>query len=179
MYHFAKINCFNVGTILFRSVKIILFNVGKIFLENLRSGSSINLICAIFAKRRLFNLSFLPKQRDLNWRRWSKEVQLQTIEWHTAKRWQWPLQLFILIALQNLRRHMSSVWPDWAIYWTLEIFLKHLATINLPKSPYILRHFLQMCQNLSSLYWNLFWATFIDIWRFFSGHTACHVSKIV
>ena len=27
------------------------------------------------------------------------------------------------------------VWPDWAIYWTLGIFLKPLATINLAKSP--------------------------------------------
>ena len=27
------------------------------------------------------------------------------------------------------------MWPDWPIYWTLSNFLKHLATINLPKSP--------------------------------------------
>ena len=27
------------------------------------------------------------------------------------------------------------VWPDWVIYWTLDKFLKPLATINLPKSP--------------------------------------------
>ena len=29
----------------------------------------------------------------------------------------------------------GSVWPDWAIYWTLGNFSKPLATINLPKSP--------------------------------------------
>ena len=28
-----------------------------------------------------------------------------------------------------------TVWPDWAIYWTLGKCLKPLATINLPKSP--------------------------------------------
>ena len=28
-----------------------------------------------------------------------------------------------------------TVWPDWAIYWTLGNFPKPLATINLPKSP--------------------------------------------
>ena len=28
----------------------------------------------------------------------------------------------------------SSVWPDWAIYWTLGDFSKPLATISLPKS---------------------------------------------
>ena len=27
------------------------------------------------------------------------------------------------------------VWPDWAIYWTLDDFVKPLATINLPKYP--------------------------------------------
>ena len=34
------------------------------------------------------------------------------------------------------------VWPDLAIFWTLGNFLKPLATINLPKSPSILRQFL-------------------------------------
>ena len=29
-----------------------------------------------------------------------------------------------------------------------------------------------MCQSHSFFLWNHFWATFIDIWRFFSGHTA-------
>ena len=36
----------------------------------------------------------------------------------------------------------QSVWPDWAIYWTLGNFLKPLAAINLPKSPTFLRKFL-------------------------------------
>ena len=34
-----------------------------------------------------------------------------------------------------------SVWPDCAIYWTLGKFLKHLATINLPKSLTFLGNF--------------------------------------
>ena len=34
-----------------------------------------------------------------------------------------------------------AVWPDWAIYWTLDNFLKPLATINLPKSPTFLGNF--------------------------------------
>ena len=33
------------------------------------------------------------------------------------------------------------VWPDWAIYWTLNKFLKPLATINLPKSLTLLGNF--------------------------------------
>ena len=36
---------------------------------------------------------------------------------------------------------MFMVWPDLAIYWTLGHFLKHLATINLPKSLTILENF--------------------------------------
>ena len=30
---------------------------------------------------------------------------------------------------------LQPVWPDRAIYWTWDKFLKPLATINLPKSP--------------------------------------------
>ena len=35
----------------------------------------------------------------------------------------------------------NSVWPDWAIYWTLGYFLKPLEAINLPKSPTFLGNF--------------------------------------
>ena len=60
-----------------------------------------------------------------------------------------------------------AVWPDWAIYWTLGNFLKDLATINLPKSPTFLGNF---CKGVKIYH---FYATFIDIWQFFSGHTGC------
>ena len=36
---------------------------------------------------------------------------------------------------------------------------------------HILRQFLKRCQNLPFFSWNHFWATLIDICRFFSGHT--------
>ena len=39
----------------------------------------------------------------------------------------------------------QTVWPDLVIYWTLGNFLKHLATINLPKSPTFLGNF---CKNV-------------------------------
>ena len=58
-----------------------------------------------------------------------------------------------------------SVWPDWAIYWTLGYFLEPLATINLLKSPTFLGNFYKVVKIYE------FWATFIDIWQFFSGHT--------
>ena len=32
-------------------------------------------------------------------------------------------------------KRLQPVWPDWAIYWTLDNFSKPLATISLPKSP--------------------------------------------
>ena len=37
---------------------------------------------------------------------------------------------------------LHPVWPDLAIFWTLGNLLKPLATINLPKSPNLLRQFL-------------------------------------
>ena len=43
---------------------------------------------------------------------------------------------------------LRTVWPDWAIYWTLGNFLKHLATINLPKSPKFLGN---LCKDAKSL----------------------------
>ena len=63
------------------------------------------------------------------------------------------------------------VWPYWAIYWTLGIFLKPFAAINWPKSSTFLGNFckdVKICHFSSEI---IFWATFIDIWRFFSGHS--------
>ena len=48
-------------------------------------------------------------------------------------------------------------------------FLKPLATIKLPKSPTFLGNF---CKGVKIFKWNHIWATFIDSWKFFSGHTA-------
>ena len=36
---------------------------------------------------------------------------------------------------------LSTVWPDWAIFWILVHFLKPLATINLSQSPTFLGNF--------------------------------------
>ena len=42
---------------------------------------------------------------------------------------------------QSLSRCWSTVWPDLAIFWTLDNFLKPLATIYLPRYLNILRQF--------------------------------------
>ena len=64
-----------------------------------------------------------------------------------------------------------SVWPDWAIYWTLGNFLKPLATINLPKFSTFLGnfckrvkiyHFPSEIHSLGNFYRHL---------AIFSGHT--------
>ena len=57
------------------------------------------------------------------------------------------------------------MWPDWAIYCTLGNFLKDLATIILPNFSTFLDNF---CKGVKIIH---FWATFIDIWRHFIGHT--------
>ena len=62
---------------------------------------------------------------------------------------------------------ICAVWPDWSTYWTLGNFLKHLGTINLPKSP---AFFVNFCKGVKIYHFSseiIFWATFIDIWRFF------------
>ena len=64
-----------------------------------------------------------------------------------------------------LPKGSQSVRPDWAIYCTFGNDSKPLATINLPKSPTFLGNF---CKGVKIYH---FWATFIDIWRFLSGHT--------
>ena len=60
---------------------------------------------------------------------------------------------------------------DWAIYCTLGNFLKPVATINLPKMPTFLGNFGKGGKifHFSTEIINL--ATFIDIWRLFTGHT--------
>ena len=67
------------------------------------------------------------------------------------------------------------MWPDWAIYWTLGNFSKLLATIILPKSPTFLGKFCKGVKifNFSS---GIIFITFINIWRFFSGHTVVAMS---
>ena len=72
-----------------------------------------------------------------------------------AKNWNyhWPTYLSIYLIkgwwwwyatkLQAEQMLLNQpVWPDWVIYWNLGNFLKPLATINLPKYPHIIRHFL-------------------------------------
>ena len=47
------------------------------------------------------------------------------------------------------------MWPDWAIYWTLDNFLNTLATINLPKSPTFLGNFckcVKLCKFKANIY---------------------------
>ena len=53
--------------------------------------------------------------------------------------------------VKNFKLHclLHTMWPDWAIYWTLGNFLKPLVTIILPKSTIFLGNFCQRCQNLS------------------------------
>ena len=68
--------------------------------------------------------------------------------------------------LSGCNETAGTVWLDWAIYLTLGNFSKHLATINLPKSPTILINF---CKGVKIYH---FWATFIDIWQLFTGHAA-------
>ena len=73
------------------------------------------------------------------------------------RKWQFYLKI-------NVRRR-ESVWPDWAIYWTMGNFLKPLETIYLPKPSTFLDN---LCKGFKIHH---FRATFIDIWQFFSGHT--------
>ena len=61
------------------------------------------------------------------------------------------------------------MWPDWAIYCTLGSLSKH---IFCPNCPHFLAIFVKMSKSFI-FYWNHFWATFIDIWQLFTGHTAC------
>ena len=49
--------------------------------------------------------------------------------------------------LKERKRLLQTVWPDWAIYWTLGPFLKPLATINLPKSHTFLGNFVKVSKS--------------------------------
>ena len=62
-----------------------------------------------------------------------------------------------------------AVWPDWAI------FLIFWSNFQSQGQQLFFRnhHFTQSLDNLSFYWRNPFWATFIEIWRLFAGHTAC------
>ena len=72
---------------------------------------------------------------------------------------------------------LATVWPDWAIYWTLGNFSKPLATINLPNSSTFFGNFVKVSKsliflmksflgnfyrNLATFYWSHWWATAIE-----------------
>ena len=62
------------------------------------------------------------------------------------------------------------VCPDWAIYCTLGNFSNQLVC---PNCPYFKAIFGKVSKSFI-FRWNLFWPTFIDIWRLFTGLTACN-----
>ena len=71
-----------------------------------------------------------------------------------------------------------SVWPDWAICWTLGNFLKSLATNNLPKSSTLLGYFCKVVKiyhfSIEIIFRQLLW-TFGD----FSGHTVIWFTRYI
>ena len=69
------------------------------------------------------------------------------------------------------RSPSQSVWPDWAIYWTLSNFLKPLATINLPKSPTFLGNFCKGVEIFIFLVRSFLGNCYRHL-AIFSGHTA-------
>ena len=67
------------------------------------------------------------------------------------------------------------MWPDWAIYWTLGNFSKHLATIVLPKLPtfhgnFVIFHFSSKI---------IFGQVFIIICNFFLVTLGVGVKKVI
>ena len=81
----------------------------------------------------------------------------------------------LLNANATENRHLTilssvSVWLDWAIYWTLGNFLKHLATINLSDSPTFLGNFLKVSKTIIFPV-KSFLGNFYRHLAIFSGHT--------
>ena len=76
------------------------------------------------------------------------------------------LRRFVDVAVLDL----LSVWPDWAIYWTLGSFLKPLATNNLPKSLTFFGNFFVKFVKIFNFSGEI---VFGQLLAFFSGHTAC------
>ena len=76
----------------------------------------------------------------------------------------------IMSTYNKYRRAGKSVWPDWAIYWTLGNFLKPLVTINLPTSLTFLSNF---CKGVKIFHFSgeIIFGQLIDIWLLFTGHT--------
>ena len=84
--------------------------------------------------------------------------------------WKDQIKLYLKIHYESLRFcEFLSVWPDWAIYWTLGNFIKPLAAINLPKSNTFLGNYWKGV-NIYNFSCD-FWANFYRNLGFLSGHT--------
>ena len=103
-----------------------------------------------------------------------KKIAVEVIWWSSkqpAYSWSTPMIRVRILLLCPCNNQKDAVWPDWSIYCTLGNFSKPLATIILPKSPTFFVHFYNEIIFGQLLKWNHFWATFIDIWWFLTGHT--------
>ena len=80
------------------------------------------------------------------------------------------------ISLKCQISELSPVWPDWAIYCTLGNFLKPVATI-ITQIAHILGNFGEGGVIFHFSAEIIYWATFIDIWQLFNGHTGCDENK--
>ena len=81
-----------------------------------------------------------------------------------------------ILALTDAKSY-APVWPDWAIFCFLGKHSKLVATIISPNLPTLFGNF---CKGVKIIHFLVesFLATFIDICRFFTGHTGTHLLNI-
>ena len=101
---------------------------------------------------------------------WSQDERKQIM----ARRERKMSDLHFFISPLHTSSASTSVWPGWAIYWTLGNFLKPLATIILPKPPTFLGKF---CKGVK-IHPFLVKSFLVNFYRhlaFFSGHTSLNL----
>ena len=85
------------------------------------------------------------------------------------------------VCVLKLKRHLFTVWPDWAIYWNFDRFLKPLATFNLPKSPTFLGNFVKESKSIifivKSFLGSFYWRVAIFFWSHWWSVTARRGNK--
>ena len=65
---------------------------------------------------------------------------------------------------EDLENVDSAVWPDWAIYCTLDNFSKPVASIILKNCPHLEAIIAKVSKSFIFLV-ESFWATFVNIWQ--------------
>ena len=117
-------------------------DLSRLFAIWKHSSAFVHLPLSILQQQQLQHRIGSSNNCPIKW----KVLAVQTLDHFSSDLWtgvgiKWSLHSQWRVVPTTYEGRRRSVWPDWAIFWSLGNFLKPWAAINLPKSPTFLCNF--------------------------------------